>query len=135
EHVDWLVTQAIGAEEPHVIAVLEGNHQYADALKAVEDAQHDHEELRDDPNAQRVMGMQDYLAALENRKDALQLAREHLTRVRPVLGSDTPANWPHGKKARKALIEAQLELDRWDLIRQVVERIVIRPAPRGAKNV
>jgi DNA invertase Pin-like site-specific DNA recombinase len=123
EHLLWLATFN---REPHVAAIIEGDTRYTDALAAVERAQALHDELRDDAEAQAALGMRDWVAALRARKQALELARRELSRVRP----------PRARRGggRMSYEEFREQHDR-DWAARLIDRVVVRPAGRVGKAV
>jgi DNA invertase Pin-like site-specific DNA recombinase len=120
-YVEALVTQAAVDKDPLIAAVITGDTRYQDALAAVADAQQLHDELRDDLDAQRAMGTKDWVEALKVRKQAIELARQQLAKVRPEARK---------RGAKSESLEAQLageELTRF------IDRIVLHPNPRGPR--
>jgi DNA invertase Pin-like site-specific DNA recombinase len=115
-YVEQMIMTAVASNNPNVMAVIEGDTRYADALADVEVAQRLHDELRDDTEAQSIMGTKDWLAALKVRKDSLTLAKQALTKARPT-------NFKRGKKWT-AIEDATI----------LIEKVVIKPLPEGASK-
>jgi len=124
-YVENLLVQAAVAKEPHLAAVIEGDSRYTDALTAVEEAQRLHDELRDDLEAQRVLGTKDWLAALKVRKEALALARQELAKVRPANGNGK------GDPNRRMTYEEFMEEYERESNARFIERVVLKPNPKG----
>jgi DNA invertase Pin-like site-specific DNA recombinase len=124
-YVETLLVQAALDKEPHIAAVITGDTRYQDAMAEVESAQLLHDELRDDLDAQRALGTKDWLAALKVRKEALELARQELARVRPASGK--------GKRgqAKGMTYEAFLEEYERESNARFIERVVLKPNPKG----
>jgi site-specific DNA recombinase len=81
-YVEQTLRETAAARDEHLWAVIEGSSAYTDALEAVEEVQAAHDELRDDIDAQRQLGIRDWTAALRVRKDAIALARKELSKIR-----------------------------------------------------
>lgn len=122
-YVEYLVMQAAVDKEPHVAAAIEGDTRHAEALSAVENAQRLHDELRDDVDAQSMMGTKDWLAALKVRKEALFVARAHLAKVRPKK--------PRRETDRRMTFEAFLDEYEQDSNARLIDRVVVKPNPNG----
>lgn len=113
---------AIAEREQHVAAVIEGDTRYADALIAVEDAQHGLAEYRDNIELQRVLGMRDWTEGLRTRREAVEYARRALREVpRPESLSRQPMT----------LAEFDLD-DRRRFYRRVIAEV--RVFPRSASQ-
>jgi hypothetical protein len=112
------VDRAIAESEPHVAAVLDGDSRYTDALAAVEDAQRTLDEFRDDVAVQTALGMKAFVAGLEVRKAAIEIARKHL-REQPR---------PAGSRSRKKMTVAELDIaDRRQLYARLVAEVRVYP--------
>jgi hypothetical protein len=69
------------SEDPHVMAVASGDNRYREAVKAVEDAQRELEEYRDDLTIQRDLGTKSWAEGLKPRREAVRLAQEALAKI------------------------------------------------------
>ncbi len=76
--VVYQLDRAVGEREPHVAAVIEGDTRYVDALAAVEQAQRDLAQYRDDVGIQRAVGTKEFAAGLATRKALVEEARRSL---------------------------------------------------------
>jgi hypothetical protein len=122
-YVEGLLMQAFVDKEPHVAAVITGDTRYQDAMAEVEEAQRMHDELRDDLNAQRALGTKDWLAALKVRKEAVELARRELSKVRPANG--------HRRASQATTFDAFLKEYERESNARFIDRIVLKPNPKG----
>jgi DNA invertase Pin-like site-specific DNA recombinase len=123
-YVEGLLMQAAVDKEPHVAAVITGDTRYQDAMAEVEEVQRLHDELRDDLDAQRELGTKDWLAALKVRKEAVELARRELSKVRPANGNGKR------KASQAATFEAFLEEYERESNARFIERVVLKPNPK-----
>jgi len=130
-HVDALLMQAAADHEPHVEAVILGDTRYQDALAAVDEARQAFEEFRDSVELQRELGIDGFAKGLKVRKDALEVARRELAKVRPP----TPANGSgkHGKR-KMTFDEFIAEYER-DRNAQFIQKIILKPAGRVGSRV
>src|SRR5206468_7719321 len=87
-YVEGVLMQAAADHEPHVEAVILGDSRYQDALAAVDEARQAFEEFRDSVALQRELGIDGFAKGLKVRKQALELARRELAKIRPP----TPAS-------------------------------------------
>jgi DNA invertase Pin-like site-specific DNA recombinase len=124
-YVEGLLMQAAVDKEPHVAAVITGDTRYQDAMAEVEQMQRLHDELRDNLDAQRALGTKDWLAALKVRKEALELARRELSKVRPANGNGKR------KTNQAATFEAFLEEYERESNSRFIDRVVLKPNPKG----
>jgi hypothetical protein len=130
-HVDAVLMQAAADHEPHVEAVILGDSRYQDALAAVDEARRAFEEFRDSLELQRELGIDGFAKGLKVRKQALELARRELAKVRPPTHSN--GNRKHGSK--KVTFEefiAEYERDRYA---QFIDKVVLKPAGRVGSRV
>jgi len=123
-YVEGLLMQAAVDKEPHVAAVITGDTRYQDAMTEVEEAQRLHDELRDDLDAQLGLGTKDWVAALKVRKEAVELARRELSKVRPANGNGN-------KASQAATFEAFLEEYERESNARFIDRVVLKPNPKG----
>lgn len=122
DHVEDLLMRAAAAHEPHVEAVILGDTRYQDAMEAVEEARVAHQEFRDSVELQRELGVRDFAAGLRVRKEALEVARRDLSKVRP------PSPSRNGRHKEAGSVEEVLaERDR-ERIAGLVDRVVLKPA-------
>jgi hypothetical protein len=130
-HVDALLMQAAADHEPHVEAVILGDTRYQDALAAVDEARQAFEEFRDSVELQRELGIDGFAKGLKVRKDALEVARRELAKVRPP----SPANGSgkHGKR-KMTFDEFIAEYER-DRNAQFIQKIILKPAGRVGSRV
>jgi DNA invertase Pin-like site-specific DNA recombinase len=128
-YVEHLLVQAAVAKDTHIAAVIEGDTRYQDALTAVENVQQLHDELRDDLDAQRTLGTKDWVAALKVRKDAVAVARQELSKVRPP-------NGPNGKgdADRRMSYDTFIEEYERESNAHFIEKVVIKPKPKGVSS-
>jgi len=123
--------QAAADHEPHVEAVILGDSRYQDALAAVEHARQAFEEFRDSLELQRQLGIDGFAKGLKVRKQALELARRELAKVRPPTASN--GNRKHGsKKVSFDEFIAEYEHDRYA---QFIDKVVLKPAGRVGSRV
>jgi len=130
-YVEGVLMQAAADHEPHVEAIILGDTRYRDALAAVDQARQAFEEFRDSLELQRQLGIEGFAKALKVRKQALELARRELAKVRPPTRTD--GNRKHGSK--KVTFEefiAQYERDRYG---QFIDKVVLKPAGRVGSRV
>ena len=130
-YVDGVLMQAAADHEPHVEAVILGDSRYQDALAAVDEARQAFEEFRDSVELQRQLGIDGFAKGLKVRKQALELARRELAKVRPP----SPANGSgkHGKR-KMTFDEFIAEYER-DRNAQFIEKIILKPAGRVGSRV
>jgi DNA invertase Pin-like site-specific DNA recombinase len=126
-YIDDLLWRAAAEHEPHVEAVILGDTRYSDALLAVEEARRAFEEFRDSVELQRELGIEGFAKGLKVRKQALELARRELAKVR------RPAR-RSGSKRRMSL-EEFLREDERERCAQYIERIWLKPAGRVGSRV
>ena len=126
-HIDDLLWRAAAEHEPHVEAVILGDSRYTDALLAVEEARRDFEEFRDSVELQRELGIEGFAQGLKVRKEALELARRELAKVRRPAGSS-------GSKRRMSFEEFLREYERERYV-QFIERVWLKPAGRVGSRV
>jgi DNA invertase Pin-like site-specific DNA recombinase len=113
---------AIAAKAPQVVAVIEGDTSYADALAAVETAKASLADYRDNVEMQQVLGVADFTAGLKVRKEAVETARAALR--------DVPRPKP---KARKAMKLDEFDItDRRAFNQRVIDEVLVHP--RSAKQ-
>lgn len=126
-YIDELLWRAAAEHEPHVEAVILGDTRYTDALLAVEEARRDFEEFRDSVELQRELGIEGFAQGLKVRKDALELTRRELAKVRRPAGSS-------GSKRRMTFEEFSREYERERYV-QFIERVWLKPAGRVGSRV
>ncbi|HEY2939005.1 MAG TPA: hypothetical protein VGJ27_04265 [Gaiellaceae bacterium] len=126
-YIDDLLWRAASEHEPHVEAVILGDTRYSDALLAVEEARRAFEEFRDSVELQRELGIEGFAKGLKVRKQALELARRELAKVR------RPAR-RSGSKRRMSFEEFLREYER-ERCAQYIERIWLKPAGRVGSRV
>jgi hypothetical protein len=76
--VAGMVYDAIMENEPHVAATLADDDRYERALVSVEQAQLALAEYRDDIELQRLLGIRDFAAGLQARREGVDTARRAL---------------------------------------------------------
>jgi DNA invertase Pin-like site-specific DNA recombinase len=126
-YVEDLLWRDLAAHEPHVEAVILGDTRYGDALAAVERAQREHDEFRDNLELQRELGMEGFVKGLRVRKGAVQLARRELARIRP------PASGRN--RGERVTFEQFLREDERERLAKFIDRVVLKPAGRVGKHV
>ena len=126
-HIDDLLWRAAAEHEPHVEAVILGDSRYTDALLVVEEARRAFEEFRDSVELQRELGIEGFAQGLKVRKEALELARRELAKVRRPAGSS-------GSKRRMSFEEFMREYERERYV-QFIERVWLKPAGRVGSRV
>jgi DNA invertase Pin-like site-specific DNA recombinase len=126
-YVDDLLWRDLAAHEPHLEAVILGDTRYADALVAVERAQREHDEFRDNLEVQRELGMEGFVKGLRVRKEAVQLARRELARIRP------PASGR--RRGKRVTFEEFLREDERERLAKFIDRVVLKPAGRVGRQV
>jgi DNA invertase Pin-like site-specific DNA recombinase len=131
-YVEGVLMQAAADHEPHVEAVILGDSRYQDALTAVDEARQAFEEFRDSVALQRELGIDGFAKGLKVRKQALELARRELAKVRPPT---TPASGSgkHGKR-KMTFDEFIAEYER-DRNAQFIHKIILKPAGRVGSRV
>lgn len=108
-------------KDPHVVAVLEGDTRYDDALAAVEQAQADLVAYRDSLDIQRELGPAQFAAGLKVRKEAIETARRAMREL--------PR--PNRKKIfAKTLAEAGA-VDLRDFYARVIAEVRVYPRSHG----
>jgi DNA invertase Pin-like site-specific DNA recombinase len=130
-HVEAVLMQAAADHEPHVEAVILGDTRYQDALGAVDDARQAFEEFRDSVELQRQLGIKGFAKGLKVRKEALELARRELARVRPAAA--TNGSGKHGHRLL-SFEEFLVEYGR-DRTAQFIEKVILKPAGRVGSRV
>ena len=126
-YVDGLLFKAAAEHEPHVEAVLLGDSRYTDALLAVDQARRDFEEFRDSVELQRELGIAGFAQGLKVRKDALELARRELAKVR------RPA--ANSKSKQRMTFEEYLRVYERERYSQYIEKVWLKPAGRVGSRV
>src|SRR5207244_7833612 len=126
-YVDDVLWKAAAEHEPHVEAVILGDSRYTDALLAVKEARRDFEEFRDSVELQRELGIAGFAQGLKVRKDALELARGELAKVRRPAGSSK-------SKRRLTFEEFEREYER-ERMAQFIEKVWLKPAGRVGSRV
>lgn len=126
-YVDGLLWQAILGHEPHVEAVILGDMRYTDALVAVDQARSDFEEFRDSVELQRELGIGGFAQGLKIRKQALELARRELAKVRRPAGSS--------KSKQLMTFEEYLRVYERERYPQYIDRVWLKPAGRVGSRV
>jgi DNA invertase Pin-like site-specific DNA recombinase len=126
-YVEDLLWRDLAAHEPHVEAVILGDTRYGDALAAVERAQREHDEFRDNLELQRELGMEGFVKGLRVRKGAVQLARRELARIRPPAGGRN--------RGERVTFEQFLREDERERLAKFIDRVVLKPAGRVGKHV
>ena len=131
-YVEGALMQAAADHEPHVEAVILGDSRYQDALAAVDEARQAFEEFRDSVTLQRELGIDGFAKGLKVRKQALELTRRELAKVRPPT---TPASGSgkHGKR-NMTFDEFIAEYER-DRNAQFIHKIILKPAGRVGSRV
>jgi len=124
------------AGEPHVIAVLEGDDRYAQALGAVEQARLELDTYREKIKVSDV-GAEAWKRDVAARRAALDLARVELKRIpasRKAYSAMLPVSaeqWAEAsREERTKIIEAAMDRDR---LSRMVERVVVKPCGRGRR--
>jgi len=135
-YVGSVVTEAVYAGEPHVIAVLEGDDRYAQALGAVEQARLELDTYREKIKVSDV-GAEAWKRDVAARRAALDLARVELKRIpasRKAYSAMLPVSaeqWAEAsREERTKIIEAAMDRDR---LSRMVERVVVKPCGRGRR--
>jgi DNA invertase Pin-like site-specific DNA recombinase len=126
-YVDGLLWQAILDHDRHVEAVILGDMRYTDALLAVDQARRDFEEFRDSIELQRELGISGFAQGLKIRKQALELARQQLAKVRRPAPSNT-------SKQLMSLHE-YLHTQERERYRQYIDKVLLKPAGRVGSRV
>jgi hypothetical protein len=125
-YVEGLLMTAVVDREPHVGAVIEGDTRYQDVMTSVHEAERVYEEFRDSVEIQREVGIRGFADGLRVRKEALELARQELAKVRPPNG-----NSRRGRKGRMMTYEAFLDEYERESNARLIDRIVLKPNPGG----
>jgi hypothetical protein len=126
-YVDDLLWRDRAAHVPHLEAVILGDARYTEALVAVERAQGEHDEFRDNLELQRELGMEGFVKGLRVRKEAVQLARRELARIRPPAGGR--------KRGKRVTFEEFLRGDERERLAKLIDRVVLKPAGRVGRQV
>ncbi len=134
--VENLITDAVYAGEPHVVAVLEGDDRYARALEAVEQARRELDTYRSEISVSLV-GAEQWRRDVQVRTAALEAARAALKVVpttRKAYSGKPPVSARHwaeaGKDERTKIIEAAMGKDR---LARMVARVVVKPVGQGSR--
>ena len=127
DYVDGLLFKAAAEHEPHVEAVLLGDSRYTDALLAVDQARRDFEEFRDSVELQRELGITGFAQGLKVRKDALELARRELAKVRRPAASS--------KSKQRMTFEEYLRVYERERYSQYIDKVWLKPAGRVGSRV
>lgn len=127
-YVEGAIQDAALAGEPHVVAVIEGDTRYADAMGAVEQARRDYEEFRDSIEIQRELGVADFAAGLKTRKAALAVARQELGKVPPPHEDGAQSKSDGSGGASAAEVEDALAAQN---VARFVSRVVVGPSGQG----
>lgn len=120
DYVEGLVQDAALAGEPHVVAVIEGDTRYEDAMAGVERARTTYEEFRDSAEMQETLGMDGFARGLRVRRDALDAARDALAAV-PAPEARRPTVPPRGPEGAELAARGQA-------LARFVDRVVLRSA-------
>ncbi len=126
-YLDDVLWQAAAEHEPHVEAVILGDTRYTDALLAVEEARQSYEEFRDSVELQRELGIEGFARGLKVRKDALEVARRELAKVRRPAGSS--------KSKRLMTFEEFMREYERERFAQFIEKVWLKPAGRVGSRV
>jgi DNA invertase Pin-like site-specific DNA recombinase len=136
EHVGLLLTEAVYAEVPEVLAILAGDDRYQRALDAVAAAQEELDTYRAEIKVSDV-GAADWKRDLASRQAALDVARAALRdvpRTQEAYSAPIPVTaeqWSAASKdERVALVEHAMDRDR---LARFVDRVVVHPVGRGRK--
>jgi hypothetical protein len=130
-YVEGVLMQAAADHEPHVEAIILGDSRYQDALAAVDQARQAFEEFRDSVELQRELGIEGFAKGLKVRKQALELARRELAKVRRPTASD--GNRKQGSKTVSFdEFIGQYERDRYA---QFIQKVILKPAGRVGSRV
>jgi DNA invertase Pin-like site-specific DNA recombinase len=128
-YVDYLLIQAAADHEPHVEAVILGDTRYQDALAAVDAARRDFEEFRDSLELQRELGIEGFAKGLKVRKEALEVARRQLAKLRPT----APAT---GRRAGKPIsFDEFIREHEREVKARFIEKVILKPAGRVGSRV
>jgi DNA invertase Pin-like site-specific DNA recombinase len=123
---DYVGTRRLEAamnREPHIVAVMEGDHRYEDALAEVRRAEDDLDTYRDSVEIQRAEGPVGFAKGIESRKAAIKVARDRMAELKPVtVKSPNP-----GGAATKAQLEAMLEAE---ANARFIDRVVVSQAEK-----
>src|SRR5712692_6763726 len=126
-YVDDLLWRAAAQHEPHVEAVILDDSRYTDALLAVKAARRDFEEFRDSIELQRQLGIAGFAHGLKVRKDALELARGELAKIRRPAGSS--------KSKRRMTFEEFMDEYERERMAQFIDKVWLKPAGRVGSRV
>ena len=126
-YVEGLLMDAAADREPQVEAIILGDTRYRDAMQAVQEARQAYEEFRDSGELQRQLGVRDFAAGLDARKEALVLARRELSRVRPASKRAEPRERFAADEEAEAFVAAQNTA-------RFVARVVLRPNGEGPRR-
>jgi DNA invertase Pin-like site-specific DNA recombinase len=127
-YVAGLIQRAVVSNEPHVVAILEGDDRYQRALEAVGDARRRLEEFRDDVELVDLLGRDGFKQGLRVRKEALQLARDELKRIPPSTHDPYAVPTIPGESFAAWLPRHEREVNA-----QFIDRVVTRPIGQGKR--
>jgi DNA invertase Pin-like site-specific DNA recombinase len=138
EYVGMLLTEAVFAEVPEVMAILAGDDRYQTALEAVSAAQDELDTYRRDVKVS-IVGAAAFERDVASRQEALKVARAALREVPRTQESYsapipvTATQWSESSAdERAALIESAMDRDR---LARFVDRVVVFPVGRGRRGV
>jgi DNA invertase Pin-like site-specific DNA recombinase len=136
EHVGLVLTEAVYAEVPEVMAILAGDDRYQRAIDAVTAAQDELETYRAEIKVSDV-GAEAWKRDMASRKAALDLARSELrgiSQTQEAYSAPIPVTadqWAAApKEERVALVESAMDRDR---LARFVDRVIVHPVGRGKR--
>lgn len=80
-YADEVLTYAATHNDPHIVALIEGDTRYQDALAEVESARTALEEFTANVEIQKALGVEAFAAGIKVRKEAITAASRHLSEV------------------------------------------------------
>jgi hypothetical protein len=126
-YVGSLVQAAVIRNEPHVLAVLEGDDRYQRALAAVEAARVELETYRATIKVSDV-GAEAWKRDVATRQTALDLAREELRSISPPKRDPYAVPTIAGESFEQGLPSHEREVNA-----QFIERVVVQPVGHGRR--
>jgi DNA invertase Pin-like site-specific DNA recombinase len=126
-HVGDLIQAAVVRNEPHVIAVLEGDDRYQRALDVVEAARVELETYRATIKVSDV-GAEAWKRDVASRQAALELAREELRSISPPKRDPYAVPTIPGEPFERWLPRHEREVNA-----QFIDRVVVQPVGQGRR--
>ncbi len=133
--VEGLLQDAVLAGEPHLTAILDGDHRYEKALEAVEAERAELEAWRDGVRVSDV-GIEAWKAGLASRQAGLDLARKALREIpapkQPYTGKHPAAGIKGATKNAERVRAVEAAMNR-EANGRFLARVIVKPVGRGRR--